>query len=187
MTDVIETERLMVRPWGAEDVRLLTALSSIPRVTRYIGLGQTWTELKAAAVSERALVHWREHGFGWRVVVEMASGAEIGLLALNLMGTGTAGLEPDEHEIGWWLDPRHWGQGLATEAARAVTAHAFTQLDVPWLTARIRPENLDSVRLAERLGMSFQFNTVAEPGVLVAVYRATAPEAPTAPTPTGGA
>src|SRR5579863_6886478 len=162
---VIETERLLLRPWTSEDVALLAALSSNPRVTRYIGLGHTWTALKAITVSDRALHHWREHGFGWRVIVHVSSGAEIGLLALNLMGAGTSGLDPDEHEIGWWLSPEHWGHGYATEGARAVARDAFTSLGVPHLTARILPENAGSIAVAEALGTEFEFNTVAEPGV----------------------
>ena len=179
MSHVLETERLVLRPWSADDVALLAALSSNPRVTRYIGLGHTWTALKAITVSDRALSHWREHGFGWRVVIEVTSGAEIGLLALNLMGAGTAGLDPDEHEIGWWLDPQHWGHGYATEGALAVAEDAFATLEVPHLTARILPENGASIEVATRLGMSFEFNTVAEPGVTVAVYRGFASPTPT--------
>lgn len=172
MPHVLETERLLLRPWVAEDVALLAALSSNPRVTRYIGLGHTWTALKAITISDRALEHWRQHGFGWRVVIEVTSGAEIGLMALNLMGAGTAGLEPDEHEIGWWLSPEHWGRGYATEGARAVADDAFASVGAPHLTARILPENAASIQVASSIGMRFQFNTVAEPGVMVAVYRA---------------
>jgi RimJ/RimL family protein N-acetyltransferase len=153
---------------------LLAALSSNPRVTRYIGTGQTWTALKAITVSDRALSHWREHGFGWRVAVEVATGDEIGLVALNLMGTGTAGLDPYEHELGWWLTPERWGRGYATEAAGAVADDAFASLAVPHLTARILPANAGSIQVASRLGMKFEFNTVAEPGVAVAVYRVSA-------------
>jgi RimJ/RimL family protein N-acetyltransferase len=172
---VLETDRLLLRPWTSEDVALLATLSSNPRVTRYIGLGQTWTALKAITVSDRALDHWREHGFGWRVVVHVSSGTEIGLLALNRMGDGTPGLEPDEYEIGWWLSPDRWGHGYATEGARAVAEDAFTSLGAPRLTARILPENAGSIAVAESIGMGFEFNTVAEPGVLVAVYRSSAP------------
>ena len=155
---MLQTERLLLRPWTSEDVALLAALSSNPRVTRHIGLGQTWTALKAITVSDRALSHWREHGFGWRVVIHVASGTEIGLLALNLVGAGTAGLEPDEHELGWWLSPEHWGHGYAAEAASAVAADAFTSLGAPHLTARIQPENAASIQVATSIGMSFKLN-----------------------------
>jgi RimJ/RimL family protein N-acetyltransferase len=171
MPHVIQTERLLLRPWTAEDVALLASMSSNPRVTRYIGNGHTWTALKAITVSDRALAHWREHGFGWRVVVELTSGAEIGLIALNMMGPGTAGLDPDEHEIGWWLSPDRWGHGYATEGARAVADDAFASFQVPHLIARIRPENAGSIEVAKRLGMAFACNTVADPGVAIAVYR----------------
>ena len=175
MSHVLETDRLLLRPWTSEDVALLASLSSNPRVTRYIGLGHTWTALKAITVSDRALSHWREHGFGWRVIVHVASGTEIGLLALNLMGAGTAGLDPDEHEIGWWLSPEHWGHGYATEGARAVADDAFASLGAPHLIARIMPENAGSIQVATSIGMNFEFNTVADPGVPVAVYRTSRP------------
>jgi RimJ/RimL family protein N-acetyltransferase len=177
VTHTLETQRLLLRPWSADDVRLLAALSSIPRVTRYIGDGQTWTALKAITVSDRALTHWREHGFGWRVIVELATGAGIGLIALNRMGDGTAGLDPDEHEIGWWVAPERWGRGYATEGARAVAADAFESLGAPQLTARILPANTGSVQVASAIGMGFEFSTVAQPGVAVAIYRAFAPAA----------
>ncbi len=175
MAEALETRRLLLRPWSADDVELLARLSSLPRVTRYIGDGQTWSALKAVEVSERALAHWRAHGFGWHVVLNLQTGADIGFVGLNLMGEGTAGLQPDEHEIGWWISPEHWGHGYAREAAGAVQADAFTRLSAPQITARIRPENTASVSVATAIGMSFQFNTVAEPGVLVAVYRSLAP------------
>jgi RimJ/RimL family protein N-acetyltransferase len=171
MAHVLETERLVLRPWTSEDVALLASLSSNPRVTRYIGIGHTWTALKAITVSDRALSHWREHGFGWRVIVEVSSGTEIGLLALNMMGPGTSGLDPEEHEIGWWLSPDRWGHGYATEGARAVAADAFTTLGAPHLTARIQPENAASIQVATAIGMKYELSTVADPGVPVAVYR----------------
>ena len=175
MPHVLETQRLVLRPWSSEDVALLASLSSNPRVTRYIGLGHTWTALKAITVSDRALTHWRDHGFGWRVIVEVASGTEIGLLALNLMGVGTSGVDPEDCEIGWWLSPDRWGHGFATEAARAVAADAFATLGAPHLTARIQPENTGSIQVATALGMTYELNAVADPGVAVAIYRLAAP------------
>lgn len=175
MPHVLETDRLLLRPWTSDDVALLATLSSNPRVTRYIGMGHTWTALQAITVSDRAASHWREHGFGWRVMIHVASGTEIGLLALNLMGDGTAGLDPEEHEIGWWLSPEFWGHGYATEGARVVAQDAFTSLAAPHLTARILPDNTGSIAVAGAIGMGFEFNTVAEPGVLVSVYRVAAP------------
>lgn len=169
---MLQTERLLLRPWSADDVALLASLSAIPRVTRYISDGRTWSALKTIAVSDAAAEHWQRHGFGWRVITQLTSGADIGLLAVNLMGDGTPGVAPDEYEIGWWLAPEHWGHGYSTEAARAAATDAFAALGAPALTARIHPDNRASLAVAARIGMEFAFNTVAPPGVPVSVYRA---------------
>lgn len=171
MPDTLQTERLLLRPWGPDDVALLASLSSNPRVTRYIGIGHTWTALKAITVAERAMAHWREHGFGWRVAVDLRTGAEVGLISHNLMGDGTAGVSADEHEIGWWVAPEHWGHGVATEGARAVATAARAEEPGSALTARIHPENAASIRVALAIGMRFALNSVTAPGVPVAIYR----------------
>jgi ribosomal-protein-alanine N-acetyltransferase len=58
-------------------------------------------------------------------------------------------------ELMYALAPEYWGQGLATEAARAVLAHGFEQLQSPRITAASDPPNAASVRVLERLGMRF--------------------------------
>jgi RimJ/RimL family protein N-acetyltransferase len=58
-----------------------------------------------------------------------------------------------ETELGWGLRRDAWGQGIATEAARALAEWGFQNLDVPYLTAMIRRENARSVRVAEHLGI----------------------------------
>jgi RimJ/RimL family protein N-acetyltransferase len=175
----LQTHRLLLRPWGSGDVGLLSRLSADPRVTRYIGLGDTWSAAKAIEVSDRALEHWQRHGFGWRVAVALATGEEIGMIALNRMGDSTPGVDGDEHEIGWWLSPDHWGRGYAVEGAAAIADDAFTGLGAASVTARIQPENGASIAVATTIGMAFQFNTVTAPGILAAIYRASTPaEAP---------
>ncbi len=171
MSHSLQTQRLLLRPWAPDDAALLARLSSDPRVTRYIGTGQTWPAARALEASDRAVTHWREHGFGWRIATEMLTGQEIGLIALNRMGAGTPGLDPDEHEIGWWMAPEHWGRGYASEGAAAVADDAFNSLGAEFVTARILPDNAASIGVATRLGMAFEFNTVAAPGLLTAVYR----------------
>ena len=61
-----------------------------------------------------------------------------------------------ETDIGWHLLREHWGQGLATEAARASRDYAFVQLGVERLVAQIHPENSASRRVAEKIGMTLQ-------------------------------
>jgi RimJ/RimL family protein N-acetyltransferase len=153
VSTTLETERLVLRPWAADDVGLLLRLSKDPRVTRYIGAGEVWPAQKALDVSDRAVGHWHEHHFGWRVAVSKLTGEQIGFIALDLTRPDTEGVAPGEYEIGWWLDD------------------AFERLDAPHLTGRVRPENTGSVGVMTKLGMTLAYETKAAAGFTIAVYR----------------
>jgi RimJ/RimL family protein N-acetyltransferase len=62
-------------------------------------------------------------------------------------------------EIGWRLDPDHWGKGLATEGASAALGHGFCDLEVPEVVSIYEPRNTASRRVMERLGMGFDHDT----------------------------
>ena len=66
----------------------------------------------------------------------------------------------EEIEIGYRLDPDYWSGGLATEAARAVRDHAFRDLKLQRVISLIHPENAPSRRVAEKIGMKIEKETV---------------------------
>lgn len=162
-------------PWGDRHTPLLVRLSAIPSVTRHIGLGHPWSPSTAEQISAKQSDHWAENGFGWRAAVEKETERQIGFMALNFVGEGTAGLEPSEYEIGWWLEPESWGRGLAQEGAEALRLEAYDRLEAPSVIARIQPKNERSARVAERLGLGFDFETTGAAGEAVRVYRGLAP------------
>ena len=175
MIQTLETERLLLMPWTPDDVGLLSNLGRDPRVVRYIGRGHPWTAAEVLEVSDAQVDHWREHGFGWRVAMEKRTGEPIGFMALNIMHPDITGLEPQIHDIGWWLNPTAWGQGYAKEGAGAVRDHAFTTLAAPHLTARIRPANAASIGVSLSLGMTHLFDTTGRHGEAVSIFRRDAP------------
>ena len=63
--------------------------------------------------------------------------------------------ELEEIEIGWMLHKKYWGRGLATEAARASLEYGFDQCGLDRIIAIAEPENLASIRIMQKLGMSF--------------------------------
>jgi RimJ/RimL family protein N-acetyltransferase len=113
----------------------------------------------------------RAPSLGWRVAVEKQVGQRVGFAALNYLGEGTVGLDAYEFEIGWWLLPSAWGCGFASEGACAVCQEAFARVGAPSVVARLQPDNVASVGVAARLGMSHQFDTTGHFGERVAVYR----------------
>jgi ribosomal-protein-alanine N-acetyltransferase len=106
-------------------------------------------ELRAGLVIH--LEHLRHDPSEWpwrlRLIVVRATGAVAGTINLKGRPGPDGGVD-----VGWGLDPPYRGQGLATEGAAAVIRWALAQPGVRRVTARIQPENVASVRVAERLG-----------------------------------
>src|SRR5919197_2891569 len=84
----LETERLVLEPWEERHRDAWRRLCRDPDVMRFIGAGDPWQAGKADF--DRALEHWRQHGFGWRGAIDKATGEWLGFAGLNYVGPGTA-------------------------------------------------------------------------------------------------
>ena len=130
----------------------------------------------AAERFEHHVRHWDEHGFGYWLAEERASGEIVGWI-----GAARPTFIPelsDAVEIGWALRRPFWGRGLATEGGAAAIEACSAHLPLDEVIALIHPENTRSVAVAARLGFS-----AAEPahhallGEDLRVYRLGRPEA----------
>jgi RimJ/RimL family protein N-acetyltransferase len=148
---VIETARLKLRGHRLDDFIPCAAMWADPTVTRHIG-GKPFTEEESWSRLLRYAGHWAMLGFGYWVVEEKAVGGfagEIGFADYKRI------LEPslkDVPEIGWALTTQAQGRGYATEAARAVIAWGDAHLGCSRTACIIHPENLRSIRVAEKCG-----------------------------------
>ncbi|MGH7385706.1 MAG: GNAT family N-acetyltransferase, partial [Candidatus Rokuibacteriota bacterium] len=154
----LETPRLFLRPLAAADEADLIALDSDPDVMRYVG---SPAGVKTPAeTAERARLRIRESERGdheplgfWRIE-RRADGAFHGVGALIRMPAGDGnrdGAEADV-EVAYRLARSAWGQGIATEAARALVAHGLGPLALPRVVAVTYPENRASQRVLDKLG-----------------------------------
>jgi RimJ/RimL family protein N-acetyltransferase len=141
VTPSLATERLLLRPLARGDAGA------------YEWLDERLGPERARADAEEAEAHWREHGFGPWGVLERESGSLVAVLDIHHAGPGIEGIGPDEIEIGWVVDPRSRGRGIATEAARAVVDDAFGRLGLEQLVAYVRPWNAESLRVVAKLGL----------------------------------
>ncbi len=175
--ETLITPRLRLEPWSDASWRLFRALATTPAVVRYIGDGRPWTDARMEAVAAHNAEHWDEHGFGWRLArrsdSDSDSGEAIGFIALNFAGEGS-GVDSGEYEIGWWLAPAAWGQGLAREGAAALRDEAFARLAAPSILARISPENAASLAVARAIGLAEDGQTTGRFGEPIRVLRLTA-------------
>jgi RimJ/RimL family protein N-acetyltransferase len=148
---VIETARLKLRGHRLDDFTPCAAMWADPAVTRHIG-GKPFTEEESWTRLLRYVGHWAVLGFGYWVVEEKATGSfagEIGFADYKRK------LEPslkDVPEIGWVLANEAQGRGYATEAARAVIAWGDAHFGSSRTACIIHPENLPSIRVAEKCG-----------------------------------
>jgi [ribosomal protein S5]-alanine N-acetyltransferase len=141
----IETGRLVIREFDADDVDTMAGVYGDPEVMQHICLGVLDRDRTAALLDDRR--EQEERGFSTWAVVERESGAVVGDVGFGLYApTG-------EPELGYTLSAAVWGRGYALEAARACVEAAFAHLPHRRLVAKIEPDNEQSLTIAERLGM----------------------------------
>jgi ribosomal-protein-alanine N-acetyltransferase len=148
---VLETPRLRLEPMSESHLDGLFAINSDPAVMRHI-TGAPESREATLAMIGRVMLRWSTWGFSWWSLIERETGEIIGAGGVQYLGFDPS----NPHEIGWRLRQDKWGQGYASEAARHMAAFAFEQLDAPLLCAICHPENRNSSRLMERLGMTYR-------------------------------
>jgi RimJ/RimL family protein N-acetyltransferase len=102
---------------------------------------------------------WNAQGYGPFAAIDRRNGKFRGRINLQRRA------DTDEIEIGWIFERGSWGQGLATEAVRAVLAWCFQVLDISCIVACIEPSNERSHRVADRLGMTLLRSGTSDGGV----------------------
>ena len=142
----LETERVRLRGIRGSDFEDYAAFYADPEVTRFIGTGETWDRGRSWRHMAFAVGHWQLEGVGTWVAEERATGTFLGMIGFWEPATWPG------FELAWHLARRHWGQGYATESARAVLAHAFLVWQRNHVMSLVNPKNLPSIRVAERIG-----------------------------------
>lgn len=177
---VVETERLLLRHLVMTDLSDLVGLYGDPKVRRHFPEGTLTHQQTREELEWMIDVHYIRHGYGLWATVLKQTGAFIGrcgLLAWQIDGR-------TEVEVAYLLDSAHWGQGLATEAARAIVGHAFETLPVDRLICMLDPENGASRRVAIKTGMTLLWDDHVDEHGLSHVYAIQRPQSH-APVPTG--
>ncbi len=145
---ILETSRIVLREFRAEDADVLARVISDPETMRFYPA--PYDRAGVEQWIERNLRRYAEHGHGLWAMVLKETGEMIGDCGLAVQQVDGA----DEVEIGYHVRRDFWGKGLATEAARACRDYGFARLPVERLISLIRPENVPSWRVAEKVGMT---------------------------------
>jgi RimJ/RimL family protein N-acetyltransferase len=166
----LETERLVLRGHVLEDFPAYAAMWADPHVTKFIG-GKPLSEEEAWGKFLRNFGQWMVMGFGFWSVVERLSGERVGEVGFV---EGRRDIVPSligMPECGWSLVKRAHGQGYATEAVRAALAWGETHFGTVRMACIIAPENIASLRVAEKSGFRTAHRTTYRGEPTLMLYR----------------
>jgi RimJ/RimL family protein N-acetyltransferase len=149
--NVIETDRLILRPFTLDDAEAWLPLISLPEIIRYTGdTPANSVEQARESLRSRPLRDYAVHGYGRLAVIEKSSGRLVGFSGLKYV--------EDLHDvdIGYRFLPDCWGKGYATESAQplmtqARRVHGFTRI-----VGTVHPDNPGSSRVLEKLGLRYE-------------------------------
>lgn len=149
MSFLLESRRLLLRPFCKEDLSAFCAYRNDPNVARYQGWDVPFSEQQgrdfitwAQSVTPGTVGEWFQIA-----VTRKDTGEMIGDVAYHLMRN-----DPRQAYIGYTFAPAHQGRGFATEAVRRLLDYLFSELNLHRVVAECDVENTASFRLLERLG-----------------------------------
>lgn len=150
MNTILQTERLLLRQFTLSDTAFIIELLNTEDWIKYIGDRNIKTEEQAKQyLTNGPIKSYAANGFGL-CLVALKDGTP----------TGLCGLIKRDHlphpDIGYAFLPQYTGSGYAFEIANAVLQHAFSELKKEKIIAITLPENKNSVKLLEKLGMKYE-------------------------------
>lgn len=145
----ITTPRLLLRAFRTADLDVFASSFADPVAAEFVG---GVVDRRAAwRMLATGVGLWVLTGGGWWAVEMRETGHFVGTVGAFFRESA-----PDDVELGWTVIRSHWGQGIASEAARAAATYAFETHAVDRLLAHIDPRNLASVRVSAHLGMQYE-------------------------------
>ena len=151
---ILQTKRLILRPWEEEDAAELFALASSPEV----GPAAGWP-VHTSVENSREIIRDVLSAPGTFAIVWKETGLPIGSIGLK-MGEATDLTDvEDECELGYWLGVPYWGRGIMPEAAGEVLRYAFEELGMKKVWCGYYDGNHKSRRVQEKCGFRHQWTT----------------------------
>jgi len=140
----LTTDRLILRQFRESDFTFFKEFFSDEKMAKYVG--GIYSPEEAWRLMASYIGHWKLKGFGYLAVVEKETDEFAGCAGLWKSPSWP------ELELGYWFIKQKQGEGYATEAAKRVKQFAFEDLNVDTLVSYIDPSNVQSKRVAEKIG-----------------------------------
>lgn len=146
---VIHTKRLFMRKPIIEDVDQFYSIVKEEAVGKWLAKSKGMSKEEVKDYIMQLISHWEQYGFGVWLLVNRNTGELLGHCGLRKIdATG-------EIEIMYLLDPEYWGNGYASEAAKASIQYAKEMMNVKRIIARVKVANENSKKLLRNLGFIY--------------------------------
>ena len=148
---MLKAERLRLRPFDVVDSPIVSSLAGVPDVASKTlnipypypnWLAETWIKGQRSAAADGRVLTW--------AVVRTIDDALMGAVSLTINRGHARG------ELGYWIGVAYWNHGYATEAARRVIEHGFTEIGLNRIHATCLPSNVASSSVLEKAGMLYE-------------------------------
>ena len=148
---ILETPRLIIRYFTIRDLDDLVPILGDPQVMEFSIVG-VHDRQQIRRFLEQRLLSYLDPGFGLYALVCKENRELIGYCGFFVQKIE----KYQEVEIGYRLAAKYWGRGLATEAAQTIYQYGKERFNLKRFVCLIEPENIRSIRVAEKLGMKFE-------------------------------
>lgn len=151
---MIETERLILRPWVVEDAESLFEYAKNPDVGPIAG----WPPHKSMEES-RSIINTVLSGKQCYAICLKKDNKAIGAIEFRLKGHTDMTTSDDECELGYWIGKPFWGNGYMPEAVKALLSYGFEELQMTTIWCGYYDGNIRSKRVQEKCGFTYYRTT----------------------------
>lgn len=157
----ITTDRLHLRNLSTADAESFYLLNEDPEVLKYTG-DSPFKDSAAAREFLEGYDHYQKYGFGRWAVIRVEDNEFLGWCGIKYTP------ETNEYDIGFRFFKQYWGNGYATEAAKASIEYGFDILKIKTIIGRAMKSNNQSIRVLEKIGLIYncEFDFEGKPGVI---------------------
>lgn len=165
MNLILETERLLLRPFEMSDADELFEMDKNPNVHDYLWQKPVEHIDEVYAYIEMVQKQYQENGIGRFSTILKETNELIGWTGIKFVNDHIENGNTNFYDYGYRLNPKFWGKGYATEASIAWLDYGFNQMNIQEMNAYTHAENSASNRVLEKIGMTFMENYPDKDGV----------------------
>jgi len=147
---IIETERLILRDFVANDFEDIHVYASEPAVVKYMLWGPNSKEDTQNYMNMLTDMQKQKPRIGYELAVVTKENNQL------IGGCGIHIVSPSQGELGYCFNHNYWGSGFASEAAAALVKYGFRELGLNRIYATCRPGNVGSAKVMRKIGMTYE-------------------------------